>query len=282
MLIKATTEDIKEYGEFAYQLARNLAKSAYPTYGDGIKTEADFFRAAERAVEQERSELLLFVMDGKVEGWISYFWGPEDKYLQLDGCNINRGTKQALTELLDLLERRFAGYTTYFGYPGENRDAIGFLQTQSFRCIEEDWNHSFFFGGYQPTSDGQSVEKISRHNFDQFQAVYHPDSETYWNCDRIFERLDDWVVFVYNQADTPVAGVFLTGDDGYFEIYGMEFADGVFREDMCLALLTASLNECKRMGARFLTYFCGEEEKRILQGLGFQCVGRYVLYTKNL
>ena len=83
MLIKATPEDIKKYGEFAYSVALNPKKSCYPTYADGIKTKTDFFKAAERAIAKETYELLLFGIDGKVEGWISYYWIPEDRYLQL-------------------------------------------------------------------------------------------------------------------------------------------------------------------------------------------------------
>ena len=71
MLIKATVEDIKKYCEFAYSLALNPAKSCYPTYADGIKTKSDFLDAAERAVANRTSELLLFSIDGNVEGWIS-------------------------------------------------------------------------------------------------------------------------------------------------------------------------------------------------------------------
>lgn len=282
MLIKATVADIKKYGEFAYSLALNPTKSSYPTYCDGIKTKADFFAAAERAVAKETSELLLFSMDENVEGWISFFWIPEDKYLQLNGFSINRGTEQALAELVDMIETRFAGYTAYFGYPGENRDAIEFLQAHDFKCIEQDWNHSFFFDGYKPTNCVQSVEKISRQNFDKFRAVYHADPETYWNCDRILETIDDWTIFVYNRADTPIATVFLTGDEGYFEIYGAEFVDGSFQENVFRELLTASLNVCKRMGAKYMTYFCGEEEKHVLTELGFECVGQYVLYIAKI
>lgn len=282
MLVKATLEDIAKYGDLAYDLSLNPAKSSYPTYGDGIKTREDFMADAERAVTKETSELLLFVENGTVEGWMAYFWIPEDGYLQLSGCNLNRGTERALTELLELLERRFAGYTTYFGYPGENRDAIRFLQTHGFRCIEEAWNHSFFFDGYGPQGYGRDVEKISRNNFDKFRAVYHPSQETYWNCGRILETIDDWTIFVYNKDDGPVAAVFLQGKQGYFEIYGMEFAGGAFQEDAFRKLLTASLDECKHVNAKFMTYFCGEEEKRILAELGFQCVGQYVLYSKAL
>jgi len=281
MLIKATLEDIESYGNMAYQLALNPAKSSYPAYGDGIKTKEDFFEDAEGAVTKETSDLLLFVLDGTVEGWLEYFWIPEDKYLQLRGCNINRGTEQALKELLELLEKRFAGYTMYFGFPGENLDAVAFLQVQGFRCIEEDWNHSFFFDDYKLLPDDRNNERITRANFDNFRAVYHADPETYWNCDRILETIDDWTIFVYNNNSAPAATVFLRGDKGYFEIYGMEFADGVFQENAFRGLLTASLNACKRMGAKYMTYFCGEEEKHILPEFGFQCIGQYVLYIKT-
>ena len=62
MLIKATVEDIKKYGELAYNLALNPAKSCYPTYADGIKTKDDFFNAAERAIAKESHVALIDYM----------------------------------------------------------------------------------------------------------------------------------------------------------------------------------------------------------------------------
>ena len=281
MLIKATVEDIKKYGEFAYSLALNPVKSCYPTYADGIKTKDDFFNAAERAIAKETYELLLFSIGENVEGWISYYWIPEDKYLQLYEFNINRGAEQALAELIEIIETKFIGYTAYFGFPGDNLDAINFLAAQGFRCIEKDWNHSFFFDRYTAHEYSSCVEKVSRHNFDKFRMVYHADPETYWNADRIFETIDDWTIFIYNHADVPAAAVFLNGDDDYYEIVGLEFTDGVFCEGMFRELLTASLGECKRLDAKYMTYFCGEDEKPILSELGFKCVGQYVLYIKE-
>lgn len=282
MLIKATANNLKKYGDFAYSLALDPAKSCYPTYCDGIKTKADFLASAERALASQTAEILLFSIDGKVEGWLSFDRIPEDRYLQLNGFSIDHGMEQALAELLERLEAQFAGYTAYFGYPGDNHDAIRFLAEHGFRCIEQDWNHSFFFDGYTAEGSSPCVEKISRHNFAMFRAVYHPDDETYWNADRIFETIDDWIIFVYQQADCPVAAVFLTGADGYYEIYGTEFAEGVFQEDVFHALLTASLNECKGRNAQYLTYLCGERERSALSKLGFKCVGQYVLYLKAL
>lgn len=282
MLLQATMEDVRRYGDFAYQLALNPQQSCYPTYTDGIKTKADFLHEAQYAVTSETAELLLFCMDGTVEGWISYFRIPEDKYLQLTGFSIRRGARQALAELLEAMKTRYDGYTAYFGYPAENREAIRFLEEHGFVCMERDWNHSFFFDSYTPTACSPCIEAITRENFDAFRAVYHADAETYWNAERILETLDDWTIFVARQGDTPVAASFLTGEDGRCELYGVEFADGQFCEGVFRELLTASLNACKAAGAKTMTYFCGEREKAALHTLGFQCVGAYVLYQRKL
>ena len=46
--------------------------------------------------------------------------------------------------------------------------------------------------------------------------------------------------------------------------------------------MTAALGECARLGAKYLTYLCGDNERRVLPELGFRCVGQYVLYTQEL
>lgn len=281
MLIRATFEDIIEYGDFVYRLAIDPTKSCYPSYSDGIKTRSDFFASAEQAVTKDTSELLLFFIDGIIEGWLSFYWIPEEKYLQLNAFNIDYGAEQALDELIGMLETKFTGYTAYFGFPGDNLAAINFLAEHDFKCIEQDWNHSFFFEGYTARGCSSRVEKISRDNFDRFQMIYRAGPETFWNADRILETLEDWTIFVYGRA-TPLAAIFFRGNGGYYEIYGSVFADDVFREDVFRDLLKAALDECYRLGANYLTYFCGDDEKLILHESGFRCVGRYVLYIRTI
>lgn len=241
MLAKAALQDIEKYGNMVYELSLNPAKSSYPTYTDGIKTKADFLERATKAAEEEASELLPFVLAGNIEGWITYFLIPEDKYLQLTGCNINRGLTQALTELLALLESRFEGYTLYFGFPSENQDAASFLQSHGFQRIEDEWNHSFFFDSYHPMKQVQNIEKISKNNFG------------------ILETIDNWTIFVYNEGETPAATIFLQGNQGHYEIFGMNFADGEFKENVFREII-----------------------KHVLSELNFRCAGQYVLYIKTL
>lgn len=283
MLTKATLEDVERYCDLAYSLATDQTRSCYPTYADGFKTKADFISAARRDVAEENRELLLFSLNGTVEGWIGYYWVAEDRYLQLVACNIRQGTRQALAELLALLPKRFPGYSLHFGFSADNTEAIRFLQENSFRCIEDDWNYSFFFDSYVPRPEDAHISRITRDNYGDFRAVYgQDDGDTYWNCDRILEHFDRWTIFAYYEDAKPVGAIFLRdGSSVYPEICGVVF-DGGYREDAYRELLTAALNHCKGAGAKHMTFICEEEVRSVVQELGFRCVGRYVCFAKTI
>ena len=283
MLIKATLEDIERYGEFVYQIALDQTKSGYPTYNDGIKTREQFFAHAEEDVNNEESEVLLYFSEGRMEGWIEYFWIAEDNYFQLHGCNINSGTKQALGELLQRLEEQFPGYELYFGFPKMNRDAIEFLQENGFTCIEDDHNTSFFFDNYEMREESKAVVKISKDNFETFRKIHSKaeDDTCYWTSDRLLADIDSWDIYVYYENHLPVGSIFFCGTD-YLEIYGVEFLEETYRNDVFKALVTTALNAGKRAGAKYLTFFAEEEMLEALQTLGFVSVGPYVCYMKKV
>lgn len=285
MLLKAQAEDVAKYGDFVYELALDQAKSGYPTYADGIKSKEDFLADAEKRVAEDTSELWLFYLEEVFEGWISCFWIPEDRYLQCSACNIRRGAKQALARLMELLKTNFGGYTVYFGFPKDNKEAIRFLRDNKFQCIEEAWNNTFFFESYEYFPENENIVRISRDNYDAFRAVYHPDGETYWNCERILECLEEWTVLVYQTEGRPVGTVFFRGNRGHYEIFGMDYTDEKYREEACAPMLRAVLNHCKRAGAEYLTFFCETAEEgvqRTVREMGFRCVGGYVCYCRQL
>lgn len=282
MLREATISDVRAYADFVYTLALDPQRSGYPTYADGIKTKKDFLADAEKALSDENSELLLYSRQGRVEGWLSYFRIPEDRYVQLTGCNIRTGTAEALAEFLARLEAKFPGDTAYFGFPGENREAADFLMAQNFICLERDWNHSFLFADDHSRKCTGKVERVTRENFSRFRAIYHPDADTYWNSDRIYEDLEDWRIYLSIRNGDPAGTIFLTGKNDYYEIFGIVFAKNSLDETVFSDLLISAWNECKRQGAKYLTYFSAEAEKPILESLGFQCVGEYVLFSRIL
>lgn len=280
MLIPATLDDVEKYCDYIYDIALDQARSCYPIYADGIKTKEDFVRAAKKGVENPEYELLLFVIDEKVEGWLQYFWIPDDSYLQLYACNIHHNTEAALEELILQLDERFPDYTYYFGFPDKNTTAISYLKENGFKCIEEDWNNTIFFDEYILLPIEPCVVKTSRENFDDFRAIYKPDADTYWNSERILEQIEEWNIFVYYNCSVPVGTIFFRGDNGHYEIFGIDFADNEIKENIYRALLITSLNYCKQIGARYMTYFCCDDLQHISLELGFHCAGKYLLYIK--
>ena len=281
MLIKATLEDIEQYGEFVYQIALDQTKSGYPTYTDGIKIKEDFFVNAKKNVTGEECEVLLYFEEGRLEGWIEYYWISEDNYFQLHGCNINSGTKQALGELLPRLEEQFPGYELYFGFPKVNRDAVEFLQENGFTCIEDDHNTSFFFDSYELREESKAVVKITKDNFEDFRKIHSQEEETcYWTSDRLLADIDSWDIYLYYENNLPVGSLFFCGTD-YLEIYGVEFLEETYRNDVFKDLMTTALNAGKQEGAKYLTFFAEEEMLEALQELGFVYVGPYVCYMKT-
>lgn len=282
MLVKAELHHINEYADIVYPLALDQTRSSYHTFADGIKTRDDFIKASERAVLSENYELLLRFSGDEFMGWISYFTIPEDNYLQLTAFNMVSDTEKALDEFIAYLQPIYPGYTLYFGFPGVNTRALDHLEESGFECIERDWNNVFIFPGEKYIPGGDTV-RITKENYDLFRSVHsQADEDTYWNCDRIFEKLSDWVIFVRLEDGVPAAAVFFSGREGAYEIFGLEFKDKEYDEESCEILLSAVLAHLSDVNAKNLTFFCEQEMLPAVKKLGFRTVGEYVLYIKKI
>ena len=89
MLVKAVKEDIEQYMDFAYSIAMDQAKSGYPLWSDGISTKEEFVDHVWKSYRNDDRDILLFIVDGVVEGWIQFFYIEQDRYLQTNGFLIN-------------------------------------------------------------------------------------------------------------------------------------------------------------------------------------------------
>ena len=120
MLVQATREDIEQYMDFAYALAMDQTKSGYPLWSDGVSTKQQFMERVWKSYENADRDILLFVADGAVEGWIQFFTIAEDHYLQTNGFLMRSHTDEALTEFLEYAHTHFPGYDLYLGFPKRN------------------------------------------------------------------------------------------------------------------------------------------------------------------
>ena len=280
MLRRCSRTDFDAYADFAYALARDLTSSGYPTYCDGIKTKAMFLERLGKAFERNNEALLLFEYEGAVQGLIQYYWLPEDRYLAANAFNIRRGTEQALAEFLALAGEQFKGYELYLGFPAENTRAIRFLSEHGFACIEDNYNNTAFLDRLGLLPEGIGLIRIGRENYDLFRVLHDPiDGDMYWNSERILADLDRWIVLVREQNGRPRGAVYYTdAGEGWFEIFGIDMAQGVLDRDVFRELLTGALYDAWSRGGRVMTFFDERESEEITKECGFVCIGNHLCY----
>lgn len=290
MLKKLQEQDFEQYVDFAYQLALDSTKSGYPTYIDGIKTKDDFVARARKAFSANgeenfaaSEEILLYEQEGEVQGWIHYFYLPEDHYLDTCAFCIASGMGEALTEFIAFAREHFPGSELYLGFPKENTEAVDTLKSLNFDCIEESYNDAIDFEDYLLQPEDVGIIFINRENYEFFSSLHgQNDSDMYWNSARILDTIDRWRIYVCLK-NTKIAGaIYYMADTLIPEIFGIDFPDNIYNGSVYRALLTAALNDCKRRGAKHMIFFNEDESQTDAIACGFRCVGEYLCFKKVL
>lgn len=278
MLIKAAKEDIAQYMDFAYSLALDQAKSGYPLWSDGISTKEEFVDYVWESYRNDDRDILLFVVDGVVEGWIQFFYIEQDRYLQTNGFLINRNTEQALTEFLEYACAHFTGYDLYLGFPKRNTNAISFLQKRNCRLIEESYHDIFVFDGSAIQAETDGIVRVTESNFSEFRKIHQTDPDTYWSSERIFSTLNEWLIYLLYREGIAVG--YICARNG--EIFSLGYRDDIFDKSAYQALVTVILRDLQAAGYQHMIFFNNEESQSAALDLGFSCVGEYVLYMKSV
>ena len=206
MLRPCSEDEFYKYADFAYELACDLTKSGYPTYCDGVKTKAMFIDRALKAFERETEQMLLFEVQGRVQGLIHCYWIPEDHYLDTVSFNVNEAMEQALAEFLTFAGARFKGYELFLGFPAENQAAVNFLAERGFECIEDDYNNIALLEKLEnvPAASGLPCAQIAAAN-----------DGTAHRAEEFFTAVKDFLFAAHHEAQRAVNGFgFATGYRG--------------------------------------------------------------------
>ena len=282
MLTRMTQAQWEENRGFFCELVKEQNRCTYPVCIDGIRTENDFLQETEAAFRQKDSVLLLYSQDGITRGMISCYVLPEDLYIGIRAFAVQAEFSRALREFWDWIAGLYPGYTLYLGLPGANRDAVEYCEANGF-CLEEDsFVDVIHFDRYHAAEDFPGLIRITRDNFALY-AVLHAqhDEDMYWNNQRLWEKLSDWFIYVYQKDGKSEAAICYTMQAGMLEIFSVDFPDGQFSEGPFRAVLTQALNDGKRAGARCLLYFNENDEHTVLLKMGFVFIGKYLLYTRT-
>jgi len=284
MLVPLKEKDFNRYINFAYDLSLDPARSGYPAYFDGIKTKEDFIERAREAFSRPGDEILIYYVDGGAVGWIHYGCLGDDRHLFLYACCVRQNAAKALTELSEYLSARYPRCKWIMCFSTENKESVAWMEEAGFARLEDSCQYVLSFDHYVPGVEDPGVERITKVNFEKFRRVHEKvDRDMYWNTLRVRRDLDKWDLFV--AEDDGVAGeVMALRADDFYEIYALVSEDGQFHEGLYLRLLRRILNEGKRKGAKNLTFFVktGSGEERVLPEVGFERVGRYIAYRKEI
>ena len=284
MLLECPKNDFEKYIDFAYDLALDLSKSGYPTYRDGIKTKDMFVERLLKAFDREDEQMLLFVHDGAVQGIIHYYWIPDDFYLQTNAFCINEATETALSEFLTFVGERFQGYDVFLGFPAENEQAVNYLSGRGFECIEDDFNNTVFLDKCNYVPESKEILQINKENYEDFRIIHSQiEGDMYWNSDRIYEDLDNWIILIKKTEGKPQGAVYYTdADDGWYEIFGIDIDSDKYDPELFQDLLNAAIADARLRGGRVMTFFCEKEYEETALKCGFFCVGNYLCYKVHL
>ena len=274
MLRKLKENEFEQYIDFAYSLAMDLSKSAFPIYTDGVKDKAYFREVAQRGLERKNHEILLYERDGVVEGWIHYYYLEEDKYLGANTILVRSGYVSALAELLDFWKKKFAGYSWNMYLPEENQQAVSFLKEQGYVDQGQEYVNVLLFEDYILQQDAKSVILVDKESFELFRGIHSQfEADMYWTSDRIERCMDDWEIFAYVEQKKCSGAVYYNGKgEEDLEIFGMDVLDSVNKNMIIENLLSSCLNHAKRSGAKSM-YFFNEDvfTQELVKKVGFEC-----------
>lgn len=277
MLRKLEVNEFDKYVQFAYELNMKAETSSYPIYYDGIKTKEEFINDEAYSLKSDTSEILLFIVQDKVIGWINYYWIEEEKYLQVSTCSIKESVSVLAKELVSYFNDRFNGYDLFIGFPEENKDAINAFMENGFRIHEESFNTNIIeVESIKTKEKSNDVLMITKDNYSLFETLHtETDEEMYWTSNRIYEDLDNWLVFVSVKKSIPYGAICAFVRGGFCEIFGLNFKDK-FNSNIFMELVNVLLIECKKRKIKSIGFFVDEEELLYAEKLGFKNIGKYI------
>ena len=283
MLQKLSEKDFDKYIDYVYSLATDITKSSYPTFCDGIKTKKDFIAFSKNSFNKKNEEILLFIKDEKVLGWIHYYFIPKDKYLTIFSFQVESDFETAMAEFLSFCVNKFPSYELWMGFSDKNTQAVNYLSNNGFTLIESSYNDVFDFSNYVCEIDPLNVTELTKDEFQQFSKLLGDSrDDAYWTAEKIFEEFDKWNIYVTRKNGEITGAIYYIDEKLMLEIFGVNFLNGQFDENIFRSLMVKCLNEGKKSGSGFIDFFSEEKEHPVLLELGFKSVGEYRCYKRKL
>ncbi len=284
MLRKMEASEFEKIAEFTYELSQDLSKTSFPVYTDGVKTKADFMNRSRQGMEKANEEILLYVKEGTVEGWVHYFTIPSAKYIVMCNMSIRSGYAAAFAELLEYWKREYPGYLWSIYFPEENQEIAAFMKDHHYEEKSHEIVDVLVFQNYETKEESGHVVEIDQHNFSAFREIHQQyEQGMYWTSDRIEEALDHWAIYAYQEDGRCIGALYYNGKGSRnLEIFGIDVLPEAKRSDVVRELMISALNGAKAHGASSMYFFNDQDTHEIAESVGFHCVTTAHYYEERM
>lgn len=281
MLKQLAEIDADKAAAFAWRLLGSAENQSYPLYQSLKEVEKEFTSRALGAY----SGLYGYCYANELIGVLCYFAHPEDKYLQTVAFLAAEDHTAVFAAFLSFLRESYAGFKVLIGITEENVKVADALLRFGYTLVEasEDMrlSKSRFVYGAQPGYDVERINKACFHEYAGFHDRYFGD--IYWNAARLYDKADDWYIFVIRNAGKIGGSLFLTTYQNTAEIFGMTVEDMPMDSGADAFLLNA-LEIVFRDNASVNNVIFLVDEKytcnlAVAKRAGFDVIGRYRCYA---
>ena len=282
MLRKLEEKDLDKYVDMMYELACDFTKSSYPNYSDGVVTKEDFVLDRKRSFKQDNAEILLFSDKNQVLGWVHCYYLAIDNYLTMSTMQASDKFDLMLAEFEQYVADNYPTYDVWLGFPGENIVAINYVEAHGFKLLDWLQHTMLHLDCYEFIEENKHVSALTMDEYEKFALLHDSVSsaEMYWNSVRIKENFDKWNILTYKNDGELLGAIYFTNTT-VSEVFGVDFTNGTYNDDVFEALLVSAANMCKASGMTHLCYLCENKELETVKKTGFDYICEYKGYVKK-
>lgn len=213
-------KQMKQAATFAWKLFTLVENRSYPLY----QTEEALFREFSRRSRETDSELLACTRCDQLEGIMSCFCIPKDRYVQTTAICSAPGCDEVIDSFLDYLEDTYPRCTSYVGIEKRNLKLKMALESHGYSLIEDSADMRMSIADFQGETQRSSIVHIDRTLLPDY-LQYHEKhfSDGYWNAERIAEDFDRWDIFAAYENEKIIGGLYLNCNEklALAEIFGL-------------------------------------------------------------
>lgn len=169
MLIKGLG-NIEEAVDLNLKLQDRLSLFTYP-FRTKKEIETEINHIQNKDEKYENDCLLSFYDNDKFLGWVILFINQIEKYGKIDYLTLKEYNEKCIDDLIDYIEKSYAGYTFDFGIPMENKVMNEKMQKKGFKMIESYFDNRITLGKERYYRN--NIELLKLENFDKYSTHYN-------------------------------------------------------------------------------------------------------------